>query len=96
MPIIIHPKTVAKLTTKHSVTEQEVLQCFDNRDGGVLMDTREEHKTNPPTLWFLAETNKGRLLKVCYVQDDASIHVKSAFEPNSTEISIYQRKGYAR
>ena len=89
----ISPDILRKLSFKHAVTRQEVEQCFVNRSGQLLMDTREKHKTDPPTLWFLALTNRSRLLKIVYIQIDSTIHLKSAFSPNETEIEIYSRHG---
>jgi uncharacterized DUF497 family protein len=89
----ITPDVLLKLSAKHSVTREEVEQCFYNKAGKLLIDTREKHKTNPPTLWFLALTNKGRLLKIVYIQIENIIHLKSAFSPNQTEIDIYSRHG---
>jgi uncharacterized DUF497 family protein len=82
-----------KLEHKHAVTREEVEQCFVNRTGRLLTDTREKHKTNPPTLWFLALTNQMRLLKIVYIQNGSTVELKSAFSPNQTEIDIYSRHG---
>ena len=79
-----------KLKNKHDVTEDEVKECFHNSNGVVLEDTREEHATNPPTQWFIAETNSGRKLKVVYVEDQA-IYIKTAYEPNEAEIYIFNK-----
>jgi len=87
----ISPDILRKLSLKHSVTRVEVEQCFLNRSGRLLIDTREKHKTDPPTLWFLAMTNQSRLLKIVYIQNGSTIHLKSAFSPNQTEIEIYSR-----
>ncbi len=65
--IVIHQKIEEKLLKKHGVTRREVEQCFDNALYDSVEDTRARHKTKPPTLWFIAETNKGRLLKIAYV-----------------------------
>jgi hypothetical protein len=89
----ISPDIQRKLSFKHSVTRLEVEQCFVNRSGRLLMDTREKHKTDPPTLWFLALTNQSRVLKIVYIQIGSTIHLKSAFSPNETEIEIYSRHG---
>jgi hypothetical protein len=89
----ISPDILRKLLLKHSVKRLEVEQCFVNRTGRLLMDTREKHKTDPPTLWFIALTNQSRLLKIVYIQIDSTIHLKSAFSPNETEIEIYSRYG---
>jgi len=82
-----------KLEHKHDVTREEIEQCIANRTGKLLQDTREKHKTNPPTLWFLAYTNKLRLLKIVYIQIGDMVELKSAFSPNKTEIDIYSRHG---
>lgn len=76
---------------KHGVHVNEVSQCFFNKNGPYLEDTREKHKTNPPTKWFIAKTNAGRLLKVVFVYYpiEQELVIKSAFEPNQTEIDIY-------
>lgn len=55
-----------KLVTRHKVSAAEIHEAFANRDGGILEDTRAENKTIPPTLWFIAETFKGRLLKIVF------------------------------
>ena len=89
----ISPDILSKLLLKHSVKRLEVEQCFANRVGRLLMDIREKHKTDPPTLWFLALTNQSRLLKIVYIQINSIIHLKSAFSPNETEIEIYSRYG---
>lgn len=83
-----------KLLIKHSVTEKEVLECFVNRDGNYLMDIREQHRTTPPTLWFIAQTNRGRMLKVCFIPPHQGhpAQLKSAFEPNDIEKRIYSSK----
>jgi hypothetical protein len=89
----ISPDIQRKLSFKHSVTRLEVEKCFVNRSGRLLMDTREKHKTDPPTLWFLALTNQSRILKILYIQIGSTIYLKSAFSPNETEIEIYSRHG---
>lgn len=61
------------------VTEREVRECFMNRCGRVCEDDREEHRTDPPTQWFVAPTHVGRLLKIVYVEDDENIYLKSAY-----------------
>ena len=92
MAIVISAAVLEKLLDKHQVSEVEVHQCFQNICGGLLIDNREEHRTNPPTLWFIAMTNKRRLLKVCYMQIGADQHVKSVFEPVEIELRIYRVK----
>ncbi|MCP2009817.1 uncharacterized DUF497 family protein [Duganella sp. HSC-15S17] len=59
----------------------------------MLTDEREDHKRNPPTLWFVAETRKGRLLKVVFQMRDGNCHIITAYEANKDEIRIYETKG---
>lgn len=88
------PKRIElKLRDKHQVSPNEVIQCFCNRDGKFLEDTREEHFNFPPTQWFIANTDEGRRLKVVFVEDEAShiILIKTAYEPNAREERIYAK-----
>lgn len=87
--LVISPKILAKLTDRHNVTEREVEQCFENIDGPLLMDTREDHKSDPPTLWFISRTNKNRLLKVAYIQRGHLVYLRTCYEPNEAEMQIY-------
>lgn len=65
-----------KLDAKHGVSLDEIDQCFENKCGFFLVDDREDHKTDPATLWFVAETNKGRLLKVIFIYKDGKYYLK--------------------
>ncbi|PLR33020.1 ADP-ribosyl-(dinitrogen reductase) hydrolase [Chimaeribacter californicus] len=98
MQIKIHPGILEKLLQKHGVSEKEVHECFLNRDGHYLKDTREKNQTLPPTLWFIAETNSGRKLKICFVPrgpgNPSGPVLKTAYEPNRVEEDIYQKHGY--
>ena len=87
--LIISEKTRVKLTGKHNVTERELEQCFENIEGPLLIDSREDHKSNPPTLWFISRTNKNRLLKVAYIQRGSSVCLRTCYEPNEAEMQIY-------
>ncbi|RVT49659.1 ADP-ribosyl-(dinitrogen reductase) hydrolase [Rubrivivax albus] len=94
MPLFISPRVREKLKTKHNVTEAQVVQCFANRCGGDLLDRRPQHQTNPPTRWFISETDYGIKLKVCFVYDPTTklVEIKSAFPPNEDEIAIYKKR----
>jgi hypothetical protein len=92
LTIVISPATLAKLSTKHNVTAAEVQECFENISGGLLIDDREDHKSDPPTLWFVAVTKKRRLLKVCFVQRGGEQHVRTAYPPLALEVRIYRTK----
>lgn len=94
LSFVFSDKILEKLHNKHDgVTQTEVLECFDNSDGRLLEDTREEHKTVPPTQWFISETNRGKKLKVCFVYDEKTnkVHIKTAFKPNDIEIYIFEK-----
>ncbi len=91
MPIVISDAIFKKVTESHKVSLREIEQCFDNKEGGLLKDTREKNQTTPPTLWFLALTNKSRLLKVVFVQVDDDIIIKTAYDANEDEIRIYRK-----
>ena len=48
--LIISPKILKKIKEKHDVDRREVEQCFENRAGTFLVDERDSHITDPPTL----------------------------------------------
>lgn len=86
MGFIISKRVREKLMRPdHGVTEAELLECFANRCGGECTDEREEHKTNPLTRWFVAETDYGRRIKVMYVPLELGIEIKSAY-PSTDEV----------
>lgn len=85
-------RVLEKLSSKHKVSYSEVLECFANRSGKSLIDSREQHKTTPPTRWFIAETNMGRKLKIVYIPTDNSIEIKTAYPANPIEVEIYQSR----
>jgi hypothetical protein len=89
--ILISSDTKKKLLSKHNVTEEEVCECFYNREYGFADDNREKHQTNPKTQWFLSRTDKRRLLKVCIVVSEGKIDIKTAYPPNEDEIWLYQK-----
>jgi hypothetical protein len=93
MEYIISAKTAGKLRKKHVVYEHEVIECFENRVKPALEDDRDEHRTRPPTKWFIAETDAERRLKVVFIQIAPSrIVIRTAYEPNDIEEKIYERK----
>lgn len=95
MALFISPRVREKLLTKHKVTESQIQQCFENKAGRDLIDNRPAHRTDPPTRWFIAQTNHGIRLKVCYIFDPATkvVDLKSAFPPNEDEERIYAKYG---
>lgn len=89
--LTISAATRAKLQEKHCVQEREIEECFLEHDGVYLIDTREDNATDPPTLWFIGSTYRGRLLKIVFVSNNGNLYVKTAYEPNDTEIRIYEK-----
>lgn len=83
-----------KIFEKHGVYPKEVRECFLNRNGDYLTDDREDNRTDPETLWFLARTNSDRLLKVCFIyyEDRGTSILKTAYPPNADEIKLYADK----
>jgi hypothetical protein len=93
MSLIISEKILEKIAAKTPpVTKREIEQCFNNREYGLLTDTREQHKTNPPTQWFVAYTNHGRALKIMFIQDKQDIYLKSAYDATVEIQRIYLNK----
>jgi uncharacterized DUF497 family protein len=92
-PLVISAAVLNKLQEKHGVTPREIEQCFENRVGINVEDDREEHKTDPATLWFVAPTNCERLLKIIFVILDGNIHIKSAYEPSRKVVDLYGKMG---
>lgn len=95
MTLIVSVEIEKKLLNKHNVQKQEVIECFANRDGEFLIDDREEHKTNPPTYWFIAQTDYGRRLRVYFVprpnrNGGVDIYLKTALEPKQHHIDLYE------
>ncbi|MBN0481054.1 ADP-ribosyl-(dinitrogen reductase) hydrolase, partial [Pseudomonas aeruginosa] len=87
--LIISDAIERKLQEKHGgVSRREIEQCFENCEGEHLIDLREDHKTDPVTKWFVAETNAGRALKICFVFENSKVFLKTAYEPSAEETSI--------
>lgn len=96
MPLCMSPKIQQKLADKDPpVSLEEVEQCFTNRVGKFLSDLRADHKTDPPTQWFIAETDFGRKLKIAFIHDAGNIIIKTAYNPNADELRIYKKYGLA-
>jgi uncharacterized DUF497 family protein len=93
MDLRISPGVREKLETKHGVTSDEVEECFVNHEGGFLEDLRERHRTDPPTRWFIARTDAGRMLKVVFVLRGRTFHLRTAFEPEESAIRLYDLYG---
>lgn len=93
MGLIISERIMAKIAEDDhgNISPKEVQECFDNHCGGFCTDDRESHKTNPPTLWFVSETNQRRKLKITYVRDGSDVFLKSAYLATAQVTHIYER-----
>lgn len=94
MALVISLKVRAKLALpSHNVTEEEIEQCFANRDGRSCYDMRPEHQAALPTQWFVAQTDYGRRLKIVYVHDthNNNIEIKSAYIATDDVNRIYNK-----
>ena len=88
----IGEKILEKIHDKHQVTLLEIEECFTNREKKFLFDRRVDHQTKPPTRWFISETDQGRLLKIIFIKlFNGMFEIKTAFEPNKTEVDIYEK-----
>lgn len=90
--VVISPQIKDKLDLKHDVKVGEVHECFFNVEGPYLEDTEEDHQTDPASYWFIAPTNRGRLLKVIFVLRDEKLYLKSAFDANAKSKRIYAER----
>jgi len=94
MALIISPGVRAKLADpSHNVTKEEILQCFANRSGKTCIDSRPHHKAEFPTLWFVAQTDYGRRLKIVYLHDltNGNIEIKSAYAATDEVTRIFNK-----
>ena len=92
LEIKISKNIIDKLHKKHRDIEDEVSECFLNREKSFLEDTRLTHRTDPPTMWFIAKTDHNRLLKIVFIElIDGKYEIKTAYEPNEKEVKIYER-----
>lgn len=94
MALIISPVVLSKLANKKPpVSKEEIKQCFLNRTGTSILDEREEHASDPPTRWFIAETDVGRELKIAFIPKGNDVIIRTAYDPNSDERKIYRTYG---
>ena len=78
-PFLIPPHILIKIREAHGVDEEEVKEAFFNRDNEICDETREQHRRDYNKIWFISETDKGRLLKVVLAElqgDDQLLLIK--------------------
>ena len=87
------PAVRDKIRVTHDVDWIEVEEAFFTSAPPYPLDKRPQHKTKPPTQYFIAETFDERLLKVCFTIKDGTIWVKSAFDPDEADIIRFLKDG---
>lgn len=87
-------RAIAEKLDGRNISERELCQCFENVEGSYLEDPREEHKTDPATYWFVAPTNKGRMLKIMFIIRGEYADIKSAYDASEEIIRIYNKYGF--
>lgn len=89
--IFISNAVKVKLQNKHKVNPEWISGCFRNRRRDYMIEVREEHRTWPPTQWFIAEYEPEKQLKICfvYLEADRAIVIKTAYPPSEKELEIY-------
>lgn len=93
MALVIHPRIAAKIAQPDhgALTAKEIEECFENHCGDYCIDNREEHRTDPPTLWFVGETNRQHKLKIVFIRLDEDIVLKSAYPATEEVERIFLR-----
>jgi hypothetical protein len=90
LTIRINKDILAKIAER-KISLADVEQCFMNREGGLCLDTRAEHLTDPVTRWFVAKTDKDRALKIMYVPIKDGAELKSAYDATEEVCRIYNK-----
>lgn len=96
LSFIFSPVIREKIEKTHKVFISEVEECFYNREGEFYEDNRDQHKTDPPTQWFVAETDRGRKLKIIFVKSEDGIRIKSAYDANQAICKLYKKMQQGR
>lgn len=92
MKFVATEAVTTKLWDKHGVAIEEAEEAWRNCEGPWLIDDREKNRTQPPTVWALAWTNRGRLLKIVVIPQKAKgiAVLRTAYEPDEVEIILYE------
>ena len=90
--IYMSSATEEKLLNKiRPVSYMEVEEAFYNWSGIPLIDDRKNHKTKPPTVWFISETCENKTLKIVGIfnKEMGVFNIKTAFDPDEWEVKLY-------
>ncbi len=90
--IVATSRVIEKILLFHKIDILEVEEAFNEWVGRPLIDTRTQHKTMPPTVWFCSATLDGRILKIVGIplKESKEFVLKSAYEPEDWEIDLYE------
>jgi hypothetical protein len=92
MRLIASPRVLRKLKNKHQVSLGEIEECFSNQTKSFLEDTRTKNLTLPPTMWFDSQTDRQRVLKVVFIEQQIGLYeLKTAYRPSREEERIYDK-----
>lgn len=91
MAVYISPAVKKKIEEKHCLTLDEVYEAISGRLAGFLEDIREQHESDPPTLWFIGSTDFGKLVKIAFIFKDGTMIIRTAYEANHRELAIYKK-----
>lgn len=94
MFLVASDSVIKKMKTIHNVDFMEVEEAFYNHGNDpVLIDDREENRSDPKTIWFIDKTARGKVLKVVivpYVEEGFAV-VRTAYEPDELEVMVYEK-----
>lgn len=93
--ISVSHEVIKKLETEHDVSIEEIEEAFFNSSEPYPIDKRPEHKTTPPTQYFIAPTFSGRYLKVVFILrlSEQKMIIKTAFDPEPIDFIKYLEAG---
>jgi len=92
MRLVATEAVKAKLWDERELDFGEVLEAWESCSGPWLIDDRERNRTQPPTVWELAWTDLGRLLKLVVIphRKKGIAVLRTAFEPDEDEVKLYE------
>ena len=94
MDLKVSKQVHAKLKNKHQVSLDEVVEAIVNYSGVIFEDSRAQHKTKPPTILYISETDDGRPLKLVFVATNP-LTLKSAYQPSQAAIERFIQSAQA-
>jgi hypothetical protein len=93
-PFLYQAKVKAKIKEIHEVEIEEVREAFLNHiacNERFIEETRKEHFKVHKKLWFIAETDHGRILKVVVAEEGDFLELVTAYDPDEEDIIYYEK-----